>query len=57
MSLDLYPMETLANKKRLLPLLASRQALVVFPHDAEAPWARLAESEGKITAIPVDSDA
>jgi len=57
MSLDLYPMETLANKKRLLPLLAAGQALVVFPHVVEAPWARLAESEGKITAVPVDGSS
>src|SRR2546422_1578478 len=57
MSLDLYPMETLANKKRLLPQLASGRALVVFPHDVEAPWARLAESEDKITAVPVDGSS
>ena len=50
-------METLANKKRLLPLLAARQALVAFPHDAEAPWARLTESGGKITAVPVDGSS
>ncbi len=55
MSLDLYPMETLANKKRLLPQLAAQGALVIFPHDPEMPWARLTEREGKITATAVDS--
>ena len=32
-SFDLYPLETLANKKRLLPELAEAKALLVFPHD------------------------
>ncbi len=53
MSFDLYPMETLANKKRLLPLLAREQAIVIFPHDAEVPAARLAEDDGKYEAVPV----
>lgn len=50
MSLDLYPLETLASRKRLLPRLAREDALVVFPHDMTTPWARLVERAGKITA-------
>ena len=50
MSFDLYPMETLANRKRLLPQLAKQEALVVFPHDPEIHWARLVEREGNIIA-------
>ena len=50
---DLYPMETLANKRRLLPQLAQQAALVVFPHDPEVPWARLIEYNGKIEARAV----
>jgi glyoxylase-like metal-dependent hydrolase (beta-lactamase superfamily II) len=57
MSLDLYPMETLANRKRLLPQLAREGTLVVFPHDAGAPWARLAESDGVISAVTVDGNS
>jgi glyoxylase-like metal-dependent hydrolase (beta-lactamase superfamily II) len=53
MSLDLYPMETLANKQRLLPELAAEKALVVFPHDPVTLWTRLAEIDGKIVARPV----
>ena len=53
MSFDLYPMETLASKKRLLPELAHRQAIVIFPHETAAPWLRLVEREGKITGVPV----
>ena len=52
MSFDLYPLETLANKRRLLPRLAAQQSLVVFPHDATLPCAVLEEREGMITARP-----
>ena len=53
MSFDLYPLETLANKERLLPELAAEKALVVFPHDPATPWVKLAEVDGKIAAQPV----
>jgi glyoxylase-like metal-dependent hydrolase (beta-lactamase superfamily II) len=53
MSFDLYPMETLASRHRLLPQLMERDALVIFPHDPEVPWARLGEGDGKIVAQPV----
>jgi glyoxylase-like metal-dependent hydrolase (beta-lactamase superfamily II) len=53
MSLDLYPMETLANKERLLPQLAAEKTLVIFPHDPGTPWANLVEMDGKIVAQPV----
>jgi glyoxylase-like metal-dependent hydrolase (beta-lactamase superfamily II) len=46
-SFDLYPVETLANKKRLLPQLAQEETLVVFPHDPALPWVRLYEIGGK----------
>jgi glyoxylase-like metal-dependent hydrolase (beta-lactamase superfamily II) len=48
MSFDLYPMETLANKKRLLPQLAAAGSLVVFPHDPAMPWARLEVRDSRI---------
>jgi glyoxylase-like metal-dependent hydrolase (beta-lactamase superfamily II) len=54
MSFDLYPMETLASKMRLLPELARKRAIVVFPHDPDVPWLRLVEIEGKIATQPVD---
>jgi len=54
-SFDLYPLETLANKERLLPQLAEQETLVVFPHDPDVAWARLGEENGKIVARPVDS--
>lgn len=53
MAFDLYPMETLSSKQRLLPQLAEDHVLVVFPHDAEVPWGRLVEVEGKLAFQPV----
>ena len=49
---DLYPLETLENKHRLLPRLVERNALVIFPHDAQTPCARLRDENGKIVAEP-----
>jgi glyoxylase-like metal-dependent hydrolase (beta-lactamase superfamily II) len=56
MAFDLCPMETLANKHRLLPELVRDRVLVIFPHDAEMPWARLVERDGKIVAEKVEVD-
>jgi hypothetical protein len=53
-SFDLYPLETLANKKRFLPELAEKNALLVFTHGAAVPWARVANLGGKITTQPVE---
>ncbi len=52
MAFDLYPLETLASKHRLLPRLVQDQARVIFPHDPRTPWARLCEKDGRITAVP-----
>lgn len=55
MAFDLYPMDTLASRKRLLPQLAKEHVLVVFPHDAESPWGTLAEVNGNLAfqSVPV----
>ncbi|MGE5325646.1 MAG: MBL fold metallo-hydrolase [Deltaproteobacteria bacterium] len=54
MSFDLYPLETLANRHKLLPRLVEQRVLTIFPHDADLPCARLAEQSGKITAAAVE---
>jgi glyoxylase-like metal-dependent hydrolase (beta-lactamase superfamily II) len=53
MAFDLYPLETLASRHRLLPKLAEQGALVIFPHDPDSPWARLREENGRIAAAAV----
>ena len=54
MAFDLYPAETLASKKRLLPELVRDRVLVVFPHDPSMPCTHLVERDGKILAVPVE---
>jgi glyoxylase-like metal-dependent hydrolase (beta-lactamase superfamily II) len=53
MAFDLYPMDTLESKKRLLPQLAEEDVLIVFPHDADVPWGKIVEVEGKLAFQPV----
>ncbi|MBI1984358.1 MAG: MBL fold metallo-hydrolase [Acidobacteria bacterium] len=53
MSFDLYPMETLSSKQRILPALAEQGAVVIFPHDAQVPWARLVADQSGIAAQPL----
>jgi glyoxylase-like metal-dependent hydrolase (beta-lactamase superfamily II) len=50
MGYDLYPVETLEAKKRLLPQAARESWLCLFYHDAEAPLCRVVEEDGKLRA-------
>jgi len=52
MGYDLYPVETLESKKRLLPQAAKEGWTCLFYHDPEMPLARLTEKEGKFYTIP-----
>ena len=54
MGYDLYPVETVEAKKRLLPQAAREGWTCLFYHDPEQPLARIVEEEGKFRAIPVD---
>jgi glyoxylase-like metal-dependent hydrolase (beta-lactamase superfamily II) len=51
MGYDLYPVETLAAKKALLPKAAREEWLCLFYHDPEVPLCRLAEDNGKLIAL------
>ena len=53
MSYDLFPMETLANKKKLLPQAVAENWLCWFYHDTETPLCRLTEIEGKVKPTKV----
>ncbi len=46
MAMDLFPMETLAAKKELLPRAVEERWLVAFTHD-EPRWGRVVERDGK----------
>ena len=53
MGYDLYPVETLEAKKRLLPQAARESWLCVFYHDPDEPVCRIVEEGGKLTAVPI----
>ncbi|HEX5735209.1 MAG TPA: MBL fold metallo-hydrolase [Blastocatellia bacterium] len=48
MSYDLYPVETLEQKKRLVPQAISERWVCVFEHDPYTPLGRLREENGKV---------
>lgn len=56
MGYDLYPMQTLANKKKWIPEIAASGALVIFAHDFNVPAAYLHQHENQfeIEAARVD---
>jgi glyoxylase-like metal-dependent hydrolase (beta-lactamase superfamily II) len=51
MSYDLYPVETLEAKKRLLPQALKENWLCLFYHDFDSPLCRITEADGKLKAI------
>ena len=51
MAFDLYPMDTLASKRRLLPQLAELDAWVIFSHDARTPLTKVREEGGRMVAV------
>jgi glyoxylase-like metal-dependent hydrolase (beta-lactamase superfamily II) len=55
MGYDLFPLETLANKKRLLPQAVKENWFCFFYHDVSTPLCRLMEQDGKIRTIKYES--
>jgi glyoxylase-like metal-dependent hydrolase (beta-lactamase superfamily II) len=51
MGYDLFPVETVEAKKRLLPQAAREGWLCLFYHDADAPLGRVVEEDGKLRAV------
>jgi glyoxylase-like metal-dependent hydrolase (beta-lactamase superfamily II) len=56
MGYDLYPVETLEAKKRLLPQAARSRWLCLFYHDPEAPIGRITEENGKLRAVGLEEE-
>ena len=54
MGYDLFPLETLENKKKLLPQALKENWLCFFYHDAESPLCRLSEENGKLKANKIE---
>lgn len=53
MGYDLFPVETLEVKKRLLPQAAREGWTCLFYHDPEAPLCRIYEEKGKLRAVSI----
>lgn len=52
MGYDLYPLETLAQKKRWIPEAVRHEWLCFFVHDPNMPAAYLREKDGQVVAEP-----
>jgi glyoxylase-like metal-dependent hydrolase (beta-lactamase superfamily II) len=55
MGFDLYPVETLEAKKKLLPQAAREKWTCLFYHDPDQPFGRVVEDEGKFRAVEIDT--
>lgn len=53
MGYDLFPLETLENKKKLLPQAIEENWLCWFYHDADTPLCRLTKSYTKIKVVSI----
>ena len=53
MGYDLYPVETVEAKKRLLPQAARENWTCLFYHDPEQALGRIVEQEGKFVSAPI----
>jgi glyoxylase-like metal-dependent hydrolase (beta-lactamase superfamily II) len=56
MGFDLYPMETLENKRKWVPEIVQDNVLALFGHDPKIFAARLQERDGKVVPEPVNID-
>jgi glyoxylase-like metal-dependent hydrolase (beta-lactamase superfamily II) len=56
MGYDLYPVETLDAKKRLLPQAAREHWICMFYHDPDEPLCRLQQHEKEFSPIPYRGD-
>jgi glyoxylase-like metal-dependent hydrolase (beta-lactamase superfamily II) len=56
MGYDLYPMQTLANKKKWIPEIAASGALVIFAHDFNVPAAYLRQHDNQFEIEPARVD-
>lgn len=51
MGYDLYPLETLAAKKKLLPQAARENWTCLFYHDPDSPVCRIVDDDGKLRGV------
>jgi glyoxylase-like metal-dependent hydrolase (beta-lactamase superfamily II) len=54
MGFDLYPVETLEAKKKLLPQAARENWTCLFYHDPDQALGRITESDGKLRSVSIE---
>ena len=54
MGYDLYPVETLESKKKLLPQAAREGWTCLFYHEPDQPLCKVIEENGKLLAVPTN---
>ena len=54
MGYDLFPVETLEAKKKLLPQAAREEWACLFYHDPDQPLCKLIEEDGKLRAVSIE---
>ena len=54
MGYDLYPVETVEAKKKLIPQAASEGWTCLFYHDPETPLGRIVQKDQKLKVVPLD---
>jgi glyoxylase-like metal-dependent hydrolase (beta-lactamase superfamily II) len=52
MAFDLYPLETIDNKRRILESIVREHWLLVFTHDPETPWGYVERRDSKFEFVP-----
>ena len=52
MAYDLFPLETIENRKRYYKECLAQNWLTIFTHDPDIPWAYLENVNGKISIKP-----
>jgi len=52
---DLYPLDTMAIKRRLLPRIVDKDVIMAFDHDVTVPLARIKKVEKRFVAEPAGS--
>jgi len=57
MGYDLFPVETLDAKKKLLPQAAREKWACLFYHEPDQPLCRLVEEDGKLRAVGIEEFA
>jgi glyoxylase-like metal-dependent hydrolase (beta-lactamase superfamily II) len=55
MAYDLFPLETIENRKRYYSKAVPEKWFTIFTHDPQTPWACIVSKDGKFAAEPISA--